>query len=119
MQLRNLFIGLGKAVFFWGFVQIALIGAAYFNVLPSSYHAMGGNLMLLALLLMLILSIVGKMGGRIIGLSLLAFAMLAAQSFLLRGPGMPDIVKALHPIFGIGVMFLGQSLAKRASQLPK
>lgn len=119
MQLRALFIGLGKAVFFWGFVQIALIGATYFNVLPASYHAMSGNIMLLALLLMVILSVVGKLGGRIIGLSLLAFAMLAAQSFLLRGPGMPDIVKALHPVFGIGVMFLGQSLAKRAAQLPK
>lgn len=114
MDFRKVFIGLGKGVFYWGFVQIILIGAAYFGAIPSSLHAYSGNLMTLMLLLMLILALLGKLGGRIIGLTVLALVMLAAQGYLRAD--VPAFVKALHPVFGIGVMFLGQSLAKRAAQ---
>lgn len=114
MDVRNLFIRLGKTVFFWGFLQIALIGAAYFGAAPSSWHAWSGMLLLLMLVVMLILALVGKLGGRIIGLTALALVMLAMQGYI-RADSIPAIAKALHPIFGIGVMFLGQSLAKRAA----
>ncbi|MCW5875439.1 MAG: hypothetical protein KIS85_01035 [Anaerolineales bacterium] len=117
MNVRNLFIGLGKAVFYWGFVQIILIGAAYFGAIPAGYHSMSGQIMTIALLLMLVLSVAGKMGPRIIGLSLLAFALLGAQRLLVHDQ--QPLIGALHPIFGIGVMFLGLSLSKRAAQLPK
>jgi len=113
MDVRNLFIRLGKTVFFWGFLQIALIGAAYFGAAPSSWHAWSGMLMLLMLVVMLILALVGKLGGRIIGLTALALVMLAMQGYIRAD--IPAIAKALHPIFGIGVMFLGQSVAKRAA----
>lgn len=114
MDFRKVFIGLGKGVFYWGFVQIILIGAAYFSAIPSKIHTYSGNLMTLMLLLMLVLALLGKLGGRIIGLTVLALVMLAAQGYLRAD--LPAFVKALHPVFGIGVMFLGQSLAKRAAQ---
>ncbi|MBX3005482.1 MAG: hypothetical protein KF821_06600 [Anaerolineales bacterium] len=115
MDLRKVFIGLGKGVFYWGFVQIILIGAAYFGAIPSKLHAYSGYLMTLMLAAMLILALLGKLGGRVIGLTVLALVMLAAQGYI-RSDSLPAIAKALHPIFGIGVMFLGQSLAKRAAQ---
>lgn len=115
MDFRKIFIGLGKGVFYWGFLQIILIGAAYFGAVPSSLHAWSGMLMTLMLLVMLVLALLGKLGGRIIGLTVLALLMLASQGYI-RADSIPAVAKALHPIFGIGVMFLGQSLAKRAAQ---
>jgi len=71
--------------------------------------------MTLLLLIMLVLAVVGKLGGRIIGLTVLALVMLASQGYI-RADNIPSFAKALHPVFGIGVMFLGQSLARRAAQ---
>lgn len=114
MDFRSTFIRLGKAIFYLGFLQIILIGAAYFGAIPSSWHAMSGMLMLLILFVMLLLALLGKLGAPILGLTLLAFLMLGSQGYIRAD--VPAIVKALHPIFGIGVMFLGRSLANRASQ---
>ena len=116
MNVRSIYIRLGNFIFMWGFVQIILIGAAYFGAVPSFYHALSGLLMMIVALVMFILSLVGKMGSRIIGLSLLLL-MLAGQGFFVRTEGLQPIVRALHPVFGIGIMFLGRSLAKRAEQL--
>ena len=117
MNVRSFFIQLGKFVFIWGFVQIILIGAAYFGAVPSFYHALSGLLMMIVALVMFILSLVGKMGSRIIGLSLLLLLLLAGQGFFVRTEGLQPIVRALHPVFGIGIMFLGRSLATRAEKL--
>ncbi len=118
MSVRKVFIGLGKAVFYWGFLQVILIGGAYFAAIPPEFHALSGTLLALAVLIMFILAIVGKMGGAIIGLSLLTLLMLEpGAGFLTHYEGLAPIVRALHPILGIGVMFLGQSLAKRAEKL--
>jgi hypothetical protein len=117
MNVKHLFVRLGNFVFMWGFVQIILIGAAYFGAVPPFYHAMGGLLLMVVALVMFILSLVGKMGGRIIGLSLLMLVLLAGQGFFVRTEGLQAIVRALHPVFGIGIMFLGRSLAARAEKL--
>ena len=117
MNVRSIYIRLGNFIFMWGFVQIILIGAAYFGAVPSFYHALSGLLMMIVALVMFILSLVGKMGSRIIGLSLLLLLLLAGQGFFVRTEGLQPIVRALHPVFGIGIMFLGRSLAKRAEQL--
>jgi hypothetical protein len=117
MDVKHLFVRLGNFVFMWGFVQIILIGAAYFGAVPPFYHAMGGLLLMVVALVMFILSLVGKMGGRIIGLSLLMLVLLAGQGFFVRTEGLQAIVRALHPVFGIGIMFLGRSLAARAEKL--
>ena len=118
MNVKSLFISLGKFVFMWGFVQIILIGAAYFGVFSSDIHALGGLLLAIVALVMLILALVGRMGGTIIGLTLLVLLLLIpGQGFLLQTEGLPAYVKALHPIFGIGIMFLGRSLAARAEKL--
>lgn len=114
MNFRSTFISLGKVIFYLGFLQIILIGAAYFDAIPTSWHAMSGMLMLLILFAMLLLALLGKLGGPVLGLTLLAFLMLGLQGYIRAD--VPAFAKALHPIFGIGVMFLGQSLAKRASQ---
>lgn len=116
MKVRNIFIRLGNFVFLWGFVQIMLIGAAYFGAVPAMYHALGGLLLMVVALVMLILALAGKMGGRIIGLSLLMLLLLAGQGFFVRTEGLQAIVRALHPVFGIGIMFLGRSLAQRAEK---
>lgn len=115
MDFRKVFIGLGKGVFYWGFLQIILIGAAYFGAISTNIHAWSGTLMTLMLVVMLVLALLGKLGGSIIGLTVLALVMLAAQGYI-RADSIPAVAKALHPVFGIGVMFLGQSLAKRAAQ---
>src|SRR3972149_2730860 len=108
MNVRSIYIRLGNFVFMWGFVQIILIGAAYFGAVPPFYHAMGGLLLMVVALVMFILSLVGKMGGRIIGLSLVMLVLLAGQGFFVRTEGLQAIVRALHPVFGIGIMFLGR-----------
>jgi hypothetical protein len=43
--------------------------------------------------------------------------LLAGQGFFVRTEGLQAIVRALHPVFGIGIMFLGRSLAARAEKL--
>ncbi len=117
MNVRSIFIQLGKFVFIWGFVQIILIGANVFGAAPREYHSIGGLFLMVVALVMFILSLVGKMGGRIIGLSLLMLVLLAGQGFLVRTEDLPAMVKALHPVFGIGIMFLGRSLATRAEKM--
>jgi hypothetical protein len=117
MNVRSIFIQLGKFVFFWGFVQIILIGASVFGAIPREVHSIGGLFLTVVTLVMFILSLVGKMGGRIIGLSLLMLLILVGQGFLVRTEDLQPLIKALHPVFGIGVMFLGRSLAARAEKL--
>lgn len=106
---------LGKFIFFWGFVQIALIGLAYFGVTTTIYHAFGGIVLSVATLVMLITAITGKMGGRHIGLSvLLLLLVFPGQGFLVHAPVVPAVARALHPLFGISIMFLARYLSKQA-----
>src|SRR3972149_1780640 len=87
MNVRSTFLQLGKFVFMWGFVQIILIGASVFGAIPREVHSIGGLFLTVVTLVMFILSLVGKMGGRIIGLSLLMFLMLAGQGFFIHAEG--------------------------------
>lgn len=106
---------LGKFIFFWGFVQVALIGLAFFGVATTMYHAIGGVLLSVAALVMLITAITGKMGGRHIGLSVLLLLLLfPGQGFLVHAPVVPAVARALHPVFGISIMFLGRYLGQQA-----
>lgn len=114
---RKYFIALGNFVFVWGFVQIALIGAVYFGSLPLAIHGIGGTMLSLAALLMLMLALVGRLGAPIIGLSLLTLLILVpGQGFLVHAEGLPAWLRALHPVLGIGVMFLGRTLARQAGE---
>jgi hypothetical protein len=118
MGIKQLFISLGKFVFMWGFVQVILIGAAYFGAIDSTIHALAGLLMAIMALVMVILALVGRMGSTIIGLSVLMLLLLMpGQGFLIHMENLPNFVRALHPVFGIGVMFLGRSLAARAEKM--
>ena len=117
MNVKSIFIQLGKFVFIWGFVQIILIGASVFGVIGRDVHSIGGLFLTFVTLVMFILSLVGKMGSRIIGLSLLMLLVLVGQGFLVHTEDLLPIIQALHPVFGIGVMFLGRSLAARAEML--
>lgn len=112
---KKVHVFLGKFVFFWGFVQIALIGLAFFQVANSQLHAFGGLLLTIATLVMLITAITSKLGGRQIGLSLLLLLLLfPGQGFLVHADVVPAVARALHPVFGISVMFLGRHLASQA-----
>jgi hypothetical protein len=103
---------LGNFVFYWGFVQVALIGLAFFGAASSELHAYGGVLLSVAALIMLITAIIGKLGGSQIGLSLLMLLLLfPGQGFLIHMEGLAPAVRALHPMIGIAVMFLGRYLA--------
>jgi hypothetical protein len=105
---------LGKFIFFWGFVQVALIGLAFFGVTTAIYHAFGGVVLSVAALLMLITAITGKMGGRHIGLSLLLMLLVfPGQGFLTHAPVVPAVARALHPVFGISIMFLARYLGQQ------
>lgn len=107
---------LGNFVFYWGFVQFALIGLTFFGAAPSVNHAYGGILLTIVALVMLITAITGKMGGRQIGLSLLLLLLLLpVQGLLIHLEGMPPLLRALHPVVGIAVMFLGRYLGQQAA----
>ena len=58
---------LGKFIFFWGFVQVILIGLAYFQAATPEIHAFSGLLLEICALVMLVTAITGKLGGRQIG----------------------------------------------------
>jgi hypothetical protein len=119
IQSRKIHAALGKFVFFWGFVQVALIGLAFFQVASSQLHAFGGLLLTVTALVMFITSISGKLGGRHIALSLLLLLILfPGQGFLIHAP-VPAIARALHPVFGISVMFLGRYLGMQAAAAKK
>lgn len=108
---------LGKFIFFWGFVQIALIGLAFFQVSTTEFHAYGGLLLTVAALVMLITALTGKLGGRQIGLSLLLLLLLfPGQGLLVHADFVPAMARALHPVFGISVMFLGRYLATQVER---
>ncbi|MEX2144453.1 MAG: hypothetical protein WD740_07655 [Anaerolineales bacterium] len=118
MSANKLFIWLGNFIFTWGFVQIILIGAAYFGVINSNIHGLGGLLLAIIALVMLILALAGRMGTPIIALTVLVLLMIMPlQGALLHIEGLPSYAKAMHPVFGIGIMFLGRSLAARAEKL--
>jgi hypothetical protein len=105
----------GKFIFFWGFVQVALIGLAYFGVATTMYHALGGIVLTVAALVMFITAITGKMGGRHIGLSLLLMLLVfPVQGMLTHAPFVPAVGRALHPIFGISIMFFARYLGQQA-----
>ncbi|HRN50636.1 MAG TPA: hypothetical protein PLC52_07345 [Anaerolineales bacterium] len=109
-------IFLGKLIFFWGFMQIALIGLAHFGVTTTMYHAIGGVLLAVMALVMLITAITGKLGGRHIGLSvLLLLLVFPVQGFLVHAPVVPAVARALHPLFGISIMFLARYLSVQAA----
>lgn len=106
---------LGKFVFFWGFVQVALIGLAFFQVATSKIHAGGGLLLTAIALVMLITAITGKLGGRHIALTVLLLLLLfPGQGFLIHASVVPAVARALHPVFGISIMFLGRYLGMQA-----
>jgi hypothetical protein len=68
-----------------------------------------------AALVMLITALTGKLGGRQIGLSLLLLLLLfPGQGLLVHADFVPAVARALHPVFGISVMFLGRYLAGQA-----
>ena len=115
--MRKAFITVSKIAFYWGFLQIILIGGAYFGVFSAEVHQGSGFVMEGLFLALVVLAILGKMGGPIIGFSILGLAMLTPISTLLLSVGNPAILRALHPIFGIGAMFMGKSLAERAEKL--
>lgn len=106
--------GLGHFIYGWGFVQIALIGAAFFGAIQTEVHGISGLLLTLAALLLLIAAVVARLGGRLIGPSALAFVILLGQGTLLHTPGLAPAVRALHPILGLVVMFLGRYVARQA-----
>lgn len=111
---RKMFYGLNHFIFGWGFVQIALIGFAFFGAMDASIHGMSGLLLTVAALLALIAAVVAKLGGRTIGLAALLFVILAAQGFFINSPGLSEIVRGLHPVFGLVVMFMARYLAAQS-----
>ncbi|TAK11575.1 MAG: hypothetical protein EPO32_11610 [Anaerolineae bacterium] len=109
--------GLGQFIYGWGFVQIALIGLAFFGNISTLIHGLSGLLITLAALILVIVSIRAGAGTRIVGLSLLTFAIIAGQAAILHLPGLAAIIRGLHPIFGMSVMFLGRTIAGQARSM--
>jgi hypothetical protein len=116
MKLANIFRGLAHAIFGWGFIQIILIGFAYFNAIPSSYHGYSGLLLEVMALLLLVVALIGRMGAKLIGLSLLLLVLLGGQGFFVHSPDLAPLVRGLHPVFGITAMLLARYLAGQAPQ---
>ncbi|TAK11574.1 MAG: hypothetical protein EPO32_11605 [Anaerolineae bacterium] len=107
-------VGLGHFIYGWGFIQIALIGMAFFGAIRTDIHGYSGLLLTLAALILFIASIMAKLGGKLIGLSLLLFLILGGQGFFIYSEGLAPIVRGLHPILGLVVMFMGRYIAGQA-----
>lgn len=112
---------LGFLVASWLFVagaviQIFLAGLGVFGVPAGDFstHRAWGYTFSLLILVLLVLSIVGRLSRREIGLSLLLMGQFILQSLLVGLRSDYPALAALHPLNGFGILLVGVYLAHGA-----
>jgi hypothetical protein len=99
-------------------VQVFLAGLGVFED-PARFvtHREFGYAFGPLVLILLILAIVGRMGGRVIGLSALLLVMFALQSVFVAMRTSQPMVAALHPVNGFLIILVGIMLAREGRRV--
>ena len=99
-------------------IQVFLAGLGVFEN-PARFvtHREFGYTFGLLVLVLLILAIVGRMGGRVIGLSALLLVMFALQSVFVAMRTSQPMVAALHPVNGFLIILVGIMLAREGRRV--
>lgn len=94
-------------------VQVFLAGLGVFDD-PAAFvtHREFGYLFGWLTLVMLVLALVGRMGRRIVGGSLLLLVLFALQSVLVALRDSQPAVAALHPLNGMAILLVAVALAR-------
>ena len=94
-------------------VQVFLAGLAVFSVPAGDFatHRSWGYTFGFLILVLLVLSLVGRLSRREIGLSLLLIVMFALQSVLVVLKADYPAIAALHPLNGFGILLVGIYMA--------
>ncbi|MCI0711946.1 MAG: DUF6220 domain-containing protein [Chloroflexi bacterium] len=93
-------------------IQFYLAGTAIFGAGSFEPHRSLGGVLLLPVLLLLVLALVGRLGGRVIGLSLLLVVLFIVQGIL---PALRDDaawVAALHPVNALALMGISATIGR-------
>ena len=96
-------------------VQVFLAGLGVFDS-PSMFltHASWGYLLEIIPLILLVLAVVGRLGGRQILYAAALFGMFILQSVFVSLRGDLPMIAALHPVNGFAILFVGILTAREA-----
>lgn len=96
-------------------VQVFFAGLGVFAGAENfATHRNFGYLFGWLVLVLLVLAVVARLPGRLIGLSALLLVLFALQSVFVALRASAPIVAALHPLNGFAILWLGIWLARRA-----
>ncbi|MDQ6602387.1 MAG: DUF6220 domain-containing protein [Chloroflexota bacterium] len=99
--------------------QFFFAGLGLFTTAGFGAHRLTGSLIVPASLILLVLALVGRLGGALIGLSALLLGLTIIQSLLTKGP---PFIAALHPVNAVVILFVALNLARygtrRGAQSP-
>src|SRR5262249_27594159 len=99
-------------------VQFYLIGVALFGVTTVEMHRRFGYLLAIPVVLILILALAGRLGGRPIALSTLLLVLFIVQAVLPSLRGSVPWLAALHPLNALALMGVAAALGRAAVTEP-
>lgn len=108
--LSRIHIGLSALIVAAVVAQFFFAGLGIFGAAGFRAHILTGNLIAVASLVLVVLALVGRLGGRTIGLSVALLVLTIVQSLLPRGP---SLVAALHPVNALAILAVALVLARR------
>lgn len=101
-KLSNVHYFLSYVILICLVVEFFFAGMGVFHAASFKIHQLTGVLLLACSLLLLIIALIGKTGGKIIGFSTLLFVLLFIQPLLLQIT--QPFVQALHLVNGLGIV---------------
>lgn len=93
-------------------VQFYLAGSAIFGAGSFEAHRSLGGVLLLPVLLLLVLAVVGRLGGRLVGLSLLLVVLFIVQTILPSLRNDAAWVAAFHSVNALALMGISAALGR-------
>ena len=114
---RKIFVGLAWLFVLAVAIQFFLAGLGVLGGESLEAHRQWGFIVLHLLpILMIVATIVGRMGRTVIGLTVLLFLLVFVQP-LFADPGLdPRWLRSLHVVNGLFIFALGSSLAQRGTK---
>jgi len=110
--IRYLFLGLTFLYGAWIVYQVYTAGLAVLSNRSWTSHGESGLILGLLLIVMIPISFVARLSGRVKGVTALAFVVYFAQTSLVQQR--PSAAAALHPVLGLVDLLLAIWLARQA-----
>ncbi len=93
-------------------LQFYLAGAALFGVGSFEPHRMLGDALTMLVILFPVLALVGRLGRKLIGLSMLLFFLTIVQIMLPSLRGNASWIAALHPVNALALMGISATIRR-------